>query len=317
MKSLISIEERKWIAANATVLLGPERGIKYPVVDLKKLTENLKQEIVRKKLAQFVDIIPIKENPYKNIDKSMTFEKDPETGVYYGIATGLDNFGNIKWQKINVRDQMRLILTREADLQVWAIIRFWSEIQGSPFQKSLVYFKVYDPIDAANSEMEEMEALEEAFEHISSIKSKPRKMLDLVRYLGAGNVFEGINSKILNGYLIKEARTNPFAFNEKWKEKDRGYAELLASAVSFTIIRKDPEGGYFYNNVPLGISEEETIRFLKTDSNISQAIRQTLDEQDIFAKALDQELTEKKAADSKKTDKITAGPGDDETNDFQ
>jgi hypothetical protein len=310
-KLLVTRDEREWYEKHASKLVGPEKGIQFPVIDVKIAAKHVKERINNEGGSRFIEIQPISENKYKNINKGMTFEKDPEFGLLYGICTGVDNVtGNPRWQKIYINDKFSLDTNRDADLQIWTVIRFFSGLAGSPFQAQLPYFKVYDPIVEAEKEAKKVEMLEQAFDRIRLVNDKPRELLNIVRWLGAGNLYEGISVTVLKSYLLKMAQLDPINFNRKWDSKDRSFAEILSAALQLNIIKQDPDRGITYNNIPLGVTEEEAIKFLRTDGNICQAVNRQVIESDHIAISLEKPKSTlgKVAAGKKPTEELPPIP---------
>lgn len=274
---LVTIEEREWIAKEAFKEMG--KIVKYKVIDLDKVSARLRRERVAKGLSPYVQIQPISLDPYKNVSRLATFQKDPLTGVLYGIAVDQDDYGNIKWQKIQHHDNMSLDLSKESDIRIWSVIRFYPLIKGSPFQDDNPYYKIYDPVDEARREEKEAEMMMMAFNRVDLLESKPREMVNFARYLGE-EMMESSNYSIIRGKLLRIAKTNPVEFNAKWDMKNRMYAEILYSALATGVISQHAERGYVFKSIPLGYSEEEVIVYLMKDTNISGSIASEIKEKD-------------------------------------
>jgi hypothetical protein len=206
----------------------------------------------------------------------------------------------MKWQKIQIGDNMSLDLDNTNDAKIWAVLRFNPDIKGSPFQVQNPYFEVYDPEIIAKQEIGEVAQMKKAFERITMIEDKPIDMVHFCRFLGE-EIRENASFDIVSNTLLKFARNYPEEFNKKWESRTRSYGERFATARFLGIITQDIDEGFFYQNIPLGQNEEDVIRFLSKDHNILSSINSIIEEKDNVIKTIKQELDYK---ESKKEDKI-------------
>lgn len=276
-KVLVTEEERRWIAKEATVEMGSR--VTNKVIDLDKVVERIREHRKLKNLSPYVEIQPISEDAHKNPHRQATFQKDPLTGVLYGIAVESDDFGNIKWQKIQMSDNMSLNLDNNNDAKIWAVIRFSPNILYSPFQIINPYYKIYDPVDEALEIQKETRLMKEAFSRVDMLIKDPKQMVHFARYLGE-DVMDNTNYEIVYGTLLTSARSNPEYFVNRWKNRARKFGEYFYSAVTLGIITQDANGGYMYNNLHLGLSRPEAIKMLARDPNIMNSISESLDKAD-------------------------------------
>jgi len=304
MKKLVTLEERKWIAANAVRQLGA--AIKFPVIDVDKAIAKIREDRASNNLSPYVEIQPISVDMHKVPNKLATFQKDPITSVLYGIALNQDDFGNIRWQKIQLHDAMSLNLDKTNDAKIWCILRFYPELLGSPWQADRPYYKVYDPTDQALAEMGEIALMRKAFGRIEMIEDKPKDMVLFARYLGE-ELMENSNENIVIGSLFRFAKNHPVEFNRKWDNKIRSYAERFFSGIAIGLITQDAERGYIFRNIGLGLSEEEAINFLSRDANVMGSLNGDLAEKDVLIRSISSKKkeTEKKVKEKKKKDEIT------------
>jgi hypothetical protein len=280
-KELVSISERRWIAENATIEMGSK--IKYRVMDVDKIVERINSQRKNESMTPYIEIQPISEDMHKNSNRVGTFQKDPITGVYYGIPIDQDDFGNIRWQKIQMHDHMSLNLDKRDDARVWAVIRFHPNIQGSPWQDPTPYYKIYDPIEQARVERGEIEMMKLAFDRIDKILDDPKSMVNFVRYLGE-ELMDNANYEIVRGKLLMAAKNQPFDFNKKWESKTRSYGEFFESARALGIISNEADRGYIYKGISLGLNRPECIKYLSQDSAVMTSISNELSEKDIVIK---------------------------------
>ena len=290
-KELVTMAERKWIAENAVIEMGS--AIKFKVMDLNKVVKKIQQDRAEANVSPYVEIQPVSADAHKMPNRLATFQKDPDTGVLYGIAIDQDEFGNIRWQKIQLHDHLSLNLDRPEEAKVWAVLRFHPDIQGSPWQNDAPYYKIFDPTEVAKSEMSEIAAMKKAFGRVDKIKDRPRDMVLFARYLGE-DLRENSNLDIVQGALLRFAKNRPFLFNQKWDSNERSFAERFHTGLALGIITQDVDRGYIYRQFQLGVTEEESIRFLKRDSNITGSLAHEIQEKDTLVKHVEKEYENSK-----------------------
>jgi hypothetical protein len=258
-------------------------------MDLDKVVARMKEQREARNLTDFVQILPISPDLYKMPNRTMTFQKDPITGVMYGLAISQDTFGNIRWQKIQLSDTLPLDLTKSNDAKLWAVLRFSSDIEGSPFEAERAYYKVFDPVESAKEERSEIDLMKECFDRITSFQDNAKEMVLFTRFLG-DDVNETSNYDIIMGQLLKKARNYPAIFKKRWESKARSFGEKFFSGKALGIITSDADRGYAYNNISLGITEEEAIRFLAKDRNVLSAINSELEEKDMVVERVTKDI---------------------------
>lgn len=304
-KQLVTLSERQWIADNAVRQLGSV--ITFPVLDVNKAIKRIQEDRAKENLSPYVEIQPISVDMHKVPNKIATFQKDPVTSVLYGIALNQDDFGNIRWQKIQLHDSMSLNLDKINDAKIWCVIRFHPELQGSPWEADNPYYKVYDPTDQALAEMGQIAEMRKAFGRVEMIGDKPRDMVLFARFLGE-ELMDNSNENIVIGTLFRYAKDSPIEFNRKWDSKIRSFGERFYSGVAVGVITQDADRGYMFRHISLGGSVEEAISFLSKDSNIMGSLNNDLDEKDILLKRIgaNRKVVEKKSEKKKEGKKSPA-----------
>lgn len=301
-KLLVTLDERKLIQREMSIEFGTK--IKYRVIDLDKAVERIRSERARFSLSPYIEIKPISPDMHKTPSRSGTFQKDPITGVLYGIPIDQDEFGNMRWQKIQIGDSLSLSLDNINEAKIWAVIRFHPDIKGSPFQVQNPYYEVYDPIETARTEMGEVAAMKKAFDRIDKLEDRPIDMVMFARYLGE-EIRENASVDIVYNTLLKFARSYPIEFNRKWESKSRAYGERFATALAIGVITQDVDRGYVFRNIQIGGTEEEAIRFLAKDMNVMNSINDRINEEDAVVIGMKKELAfREKQKKDKKADEL-------------
>lgn len=300
---LVTLAERKWIAENAVREMG--KNILVKVIDLDKYIKHMETLRSKNNLSPYVEIMPVSEDMHKIPNRMATYQKDPVTGVYYGIPIDQDEFGNIKWQKIQLQDNLSLNLDRVSDQKIWAVIRFYPEIKGSPWQVQNPYYKVFDPVTEAMKESAEIESMRKAFERVEMITGKPKEMVMFARFLGE-EFMENSNYQIVTAALFRWAKNSPVEFNRKWESRNRGLYECFNTACALGIIINDINQGYKFQNIMLGVSPEDVIKMMSKDPNIVGSISSSINEKDTVIKIVTRDIKEREEEKKK-----ALAPGDD------
>lgn len=296
-KLLVTLEERKLIQKEMSVEFGTK--VKYRVMDLDKVVARLRDERARFSLTPYIEIKPVSPDMHKMPSRTGTFQKDPITGVLYGIPIDQDEFGNMRWQKIQIGDNLSLNLDNINDAKIWSVLRFNPDIKGSPFQVQSPYYEVFDPVEAARNEMGEVAQMKKAFDRIDSLKERPVDMVNFARFLGE-EIRENASLDIIYNTLLRFARSYPGEFNKKWESRSRSYGEKFASAKAVGVVTQDVDRGYIFRNIPLGLSDEDAIRFLSKDMNIMNAINEEIMNNDEVIKSIRREVEFNKKKEGEK-----------------
>lgn len=309
---LITLEERHWIASNAVIQMGSK--VKYPVMDIDKAIERIREQRGANKMSPWIEIQPISEDLHKAPNRMATFQKDPVTGVYYGIAIDADEFGNIRWQKIQLHDHLSLNMDRRDDAKIWAVLRFHPDILGSPWAYQTPYYKIFDPVDTAREEQVEIDGIKKAFERVDKLLEDPKHMVFFARYLGE-ELVENSNYELVKAALLRHAKNHSASFNRKWDNRLRSYGEHFESARALGIITDDVDRGFVFKNISLGTTSEEAIKMLSQDANIMNSINNDLAEKDVVISYISKEIKTKKNSPLK-TEKVTEN-GSGSESDFE
>lgn len=298
MKLLVTEGERRKIDEHFTMEVGEK--VKYRVMDVDKVAAHIRDERKKAGHSEYIEIIPIQADQIKVPNRVSTFQKDPITGVLYGIVRGVDDFGNIQWQKPQLSDSLSLNIDNINDAKLWAVLRFHPEIKGSPFQKQNPYYKVYDPYDEALLQEKRLEYLRSAFDIVDKLCESSVGMVSFARHIGC-DVRDNTNFKIIRSELNKEAERNPIGFVNEYQDRNRKYNEIFASGLALNIISEDVNGSFSYENISIGMTREEAIDYLKKDQNITMSIFSKIEKKDIAARNVASTVPEKPKAKPKST----------------
>lgn len=274
---LVTLEERQWIADNAVIQMG--KRIKYNVIDIDKVAKRVLQKRKDNGLGMIIIIKQIQENKYKDLNSRMPWQKDPITGVFYGIPVREDEHGNISWSKVPLANSMTLNLEKLNDLKQWVVIRFHQNIKGSPFAEPTPKYEVMDPSIIAKKEIDETVILKKAFDAIDSMEERPSDMLYLLRYLGE-EILTDAKYPVVYSRLLQIAKRNPVSFITAFNTSDRGYLQYIVTGRMLQIITEGRNGTLMFNNIPLGTNDAEAAKLMKKDNAIKTSLMNAIKEKD-------------------------------------
>jgi len=275
---LISEKERKEIAKDFS--FKPEgANIPTKIADVTTLAENLQKERKREKKAMIIEISPIIKRVKRDTSIGITNVKDANNNVVYGIFTGLDDYRNITWARIHMDNGITLNLENIEDAKRWIVIRMHAKIKGSPFESDPL-FEVNDPSIEAQKMVQRVTKTEKLFDLIRRMSGS--EMVDTLRYLGE-EVNEYSTLKIVKSKLYEQVLTKTDHVYEKMSSKQRGIEAKILAAVEYSIIEYNPENGYIYNQVPLGISMNDVINHFESNKIVKDSILSEVSKSDVVS----------------------------------
>lgn len=245
-------------------------GIK--IVDVDKVVEMIRAERRKSNQSMIIQLNPLKEDKFKDPYWSKTFDKDPKTGIYYGIVSKIYPDGNPKWFKINIHEFLTLNLDNDADAKIWAILRMHSSVKGTPLQ---VEFNADPEISVLDLEVEAGKEINNAMDIAKAVTRAKNltgeKMLYIARALGI-SVNQNSSPKMIKGAIMTRAVKSPVSFNAHYDDENRNVIENFATAETLQIIKMIPQKGYFFSDIPLGINKPSAIAAIKADGQLMMNI---------------------------------------------
>lgn len=289
MKNLVTEKERRDILKNESLVVGEK--YKFTVIDADKVGSRLVKERVANGESLHININPVgKVNNDRRVPhRGLTYQKDPITGVYYGLFIGLDRYDAPMWQKINMEEYLPLNLENDTDKKIWAVIRFHPLIKGSPFQADLPMYEILDPDEQSRKDLFRVELMKEAFNLVDKISENPRELVQFLRYMGE-DVDNSNSLRITTSLASKIAMNSPEKIIASWKDKDRAIKQSIANAIKLGIIEEVPSKGFVFNNIPIGQEVSEVVYNLKNDMNLVTAIGRATNKADVLSVRLESEF---------------------------
>lgn len=278
VEELVSLAERQYLAKHCTREMGKE--IKMQVLDIEKATEYMRSQRLKTGMAPYVVIKPIVEDKFKEMRLAGTYQKDPKTGIYYGVPVREDNFGNIIWRKIRIVETETLRIHDSLDdAKMWTVLRFHPKVKNSPWQDSNPVFEVFDPVRNAGHEISKATSMKKAFEAADELSAKPDLMLNFVRFMGE-EVTDYTQLKIIEGMLSSLAMQDPITFLRKFNDPSRNYYHIFHAAYQSGLLEEIPGQGFYFKNTPLGMDEVDVVAALRNDQNLIASLVGEIEQHD-------------------------------------
>jgi len=285
-----TLEEREYIAENEIITGG--KVVNYSVIDVTKIAKRI-IELVKKDLyPRYIQIIPLFKNEYKEPSRYYAYQKDPSTGVLYGLYIGEDNYSNPKWQKVMLSEVKSYDLMTLNDCKEWVACRTIPEIDGTPFAVAVPFYKVENELSQAKETINKVDKIRQAWDIVDELKITGREMIMFARYLGI-NFQKDVNKSVVLGKLYNFATDSPMEMIRAYTDNDKKLKELFETAKSLGIVQFDVERGYIFNNFPMGKDIPEAIKIIKTDQVLFTKMSNDVLRHDAQGNELDKQIKEK------------------------
>lgn len=299
---LVPAEERKYIAEKCILKTDDVKGIK--IVDINKATDYMLERRKAHNMSTIIQVMPIYPHKVKDTNLAFTNVKDNKYNVIYGILNDFDANKNPQFRRIRFENGITLNLEDYENAKMWTVIRMHAKLAGSPNAIFDPLFYVEDPSIEARKDMMKAEQMSRAFAVIDNLDGK--EAVSLGRYMGMEMISSYAYDTIV-GQLKRKAMDNPVLFLEKYDNSGRQFEELVVTAIELSVIREEVGKGYFYEEILLGMTREESIEKVRTDAALRQSIISETRHKDETTKRIVKEYELKKQAKSK-----IVSDGDDE-----
>lgn len=218
-----------------------------------------------------IELIPLKER--KGFDNRVMFRRvlDKESRTWVGIPTQIDPLTkNFIYTLITVIGRRIYDLSNDKDAREWACIKHSPYLEGSPNQdrNTPPIYKVYDKEKQAIENLEKTKFKRKAAVVADGLNGSD--LDDMLRTCGIGVV--GM-SEIMKQYaIIQFAEEHPETFLKHWDSPTRREGFILKQAVELDLVQNDPNIGFIYRTLSLGLNEQEAVTYLKDHQQISTAL---------------------------------------------
>ena len=261
----------------------------FKVADMDKIAAEIVKERKASKQSMFITIAAIKSDKHKELNNTLRFCTDPNTGIMFGMMNGLMPDGNIRWRAVLLQEMNTFNLNFINDAITYAFIRMHPKVIGSPFQLGEPVYKIIDEDKIAAEKNSKYIMTGQAL-HIAKTMKKEH-ILAFGRYLG---IFYQIDASagIIRASLFEHAATNPFDFMEKYNNTNRKWFEVIKTAIVVGVITHDHDKGFRYKSISLGHMESEILNKFIAEPSLADSIKSETLKNDLTWKNLQKE-TEK------------------------
>jgi len=256
---LVSEQERKHVPTKYS------KTLQLKLVDVEKATREMLKKREEDGLPGIIEVRSIHVDKYKELLKSLTYTKDPKTGIMWGISIGEFPDGNIRWQRIILTDHNVFNLDNDADAKMWCVLRMHPSLEGSPLNLEDPTFRMVDPEINAREDLKRGINISKAIKFANEMKEE--NLLPFARFLNVRLPAVDTPSQI-RATIVNYAVMNPAQFLIHYNDPNRRIIETVRMAVAAGIVQDNREKGLSFQGLFLGYTEQEAVRFLETDTNI-------------------------------------------------
>jgi hypothetical protein len=277
---LITRQDRKLFATDSQYHEVVGDRVKIKIIKPDVVGEYLLQKRIKEGNSSIIELKAIKPPKKKEFLHKITFMKDREFGLYYGIYTGEDRFHNPAWYRIQFDKELEVLnLKQSDDLKKFAVLAMHPIISGTPYAGTGEdpVFDVFDPKESSMKELNKLEMIPQVTQIIADLKGKA--LANFARYMGLA-VSSDVDPMTVKGSLATMGIEDPITFIRKAKQKNRLFEEILVNAIELGVIVDDVEKGYLFKGMFVGTSKEEIIDRLRTDSGMANSVLYEINEYD-------------------------------------
>lgn len=251
--------------------------VKHKIANIQKIADEIYDQRLAEGLSMKIQINPVKERRYFDPHTTITWYKDPLTGIYFGNLIGFHSDGNPKWGKIPLAESLTLDLNLPEERKRYAILRWHPYMKDNPIKPSTEpIFYIYDPQEEADKIYKQSTEMIKA---VNIAKTVPFKNLPMMLRALKIQFEDQTNERVLRSLLIQHAQGAAESFITFYKSRSKEWVEIFQNALFFGIIREDPKNGYMYHNRPLGMTETDCIVYIQENKKMLEDMKQ-----DILAK---------------------------------
>jgi len=188
--------------------------------------------------------------------------RDRDLNIIFGVPNGIDpRSKDIRWQRFRLGDFKRYDLRNNEDAVEWAIVRRAPFLQGSPYQKGKVFYKVHDKEAEARTVISDSKLRRRA-QDVAEEMVAIEEMTDMYRNFGENPI--GFSATMLRAEIIKIANRSPKEFLAVWDNANREVISIFNRCLSVGLVSYHAASASFMwkNSLPMGMTKEAAIKFL-------------------------------------------------------
>ncbi len=231
-------------------------------------------------------------------------ERDPITEIIYGIPAGLNDFTkNLRFQLIELNDQVQFDLSVRADRMKWAVVSRAKFIAGTIWSSGKPTHTLYDVDAEAVKKVENVNERKLAYATMDGLSSL--QVIDMARNVGGINVVNN-SEAVIKGELYdfidsKELNKGAKKFNEIWKQGNREAMTVFNRCKAVGLVSFDLNNGWLWKlQTTMGTTEPTAIDYMTKNPSMLMAM-------DNESRSMDDSF-QKNASPEEKDKVITAQP---------
>lgn len=203
-------------------------------------------------------------------------ERDPITEIIYGIPAGLsENTKNLRFQPIEINDQVQYDLSVREDRMRWAVIGRAKFLAGTIWSKGKPTHTLYDVDAEAIKKVETVNEKKQAYATMDGLSAL--QIIDMARNCGGINVVNN-SEAIIKGELYdfidsKEANKGAKKFNEIWKQGNREAMTVFNRCKAVGLVSFDVNNGWLWKlQTTMGTTEPTAIDYMTKNPSMLMAM---------------------------------------------
>jgi hypothetical protein len=216
--------------------------------------------------------------------------KDPQTGIIYGIVTGVDEKTNqLKYQPILLGDGLYLDLSNTLDRKKYIVLKHANFMVGSPFQSGKPKYKIVDYQEEAKKTIllsKKRRIAEDVIDTLNAVE-----IFDMCRCLELNVEHSSLEMatsdliKVVNLPGKQGTKSGGERFMDIWDNIHRPILVMIKRCMATGVIKFSMTDGYVTKNgMPLGLSEPQVIKYLLSNTTVLLALDNESKELDLHMK---------------------------------
>jgi len=198
--------------------------------------------------------------------------KDRETGLLFGLHTGVDDRTKaIAHNIVKLDGNMMFDLSIPADRRLYIMAMRSPSVEGSPNQSGKPIYKIFDKQVNASKNIDKRTLRRRCEDIIASLKHD--QLEEMALNIGV-NVVANRNHDMLLDEVYRVAENEPRKFIEIFENPNREFISIFHKARAKNIISLDyATNTFMYGGLLLGHSQDAAISYLTEKTNIAYSIK--------------------------------------------
>jgi hypothetical protein len=198
--------------------------------------------------------------------------KDRETGLLFGLHTGVDDRTKaIAHNYVKLDGNMMFDLSIPSDRRLYIMAMRSPSVEGSPNQSGKPIYKIFDKQINASKNVDKRKVRQRAEAIVDSLKDD--QLEEMALNIGV-NVAANRNREMLLDEVYRFVDNDPRKFIDIFESPNRQYITIFNKARAKNIITLDyATNTFMYGGLLLGHSQDAAVNFLMEKENIAHSIK--------------------------------------------